>query len=444
MTLFDELAEEIGDDQYREWKARVLDAKEEIASFVAQHQPGRGAEVLDWFQGSFNFCLQIMYNDGTPDAVIRFPGPGHTTFRDEKTINEVQVIQFLQENTTIPVPRLISWGLTEDSPQHFGPFIISEFVEGVHLSDILRDPADKKQLWLNPQIDGRVLETVYGQIADIMLQLYNFNFEHIGAISKDSSTGLWSVTRRPLTYSMNELATTAFYPVDKYPTAPFVSAREYFHSLMYEHETHLWTQRNLCGSPTEARNRYISRHLFAQSVDKYCTNDRGPFKLFCDDFRPQNILVDPTTLRIKAVLDLEFTNAMPSQYASEPPWWLLLVGPDSYVLRGRTIEEFMDAYGPRLEHFLQAMQRVEQTRTEPDGEKLLSSLMRESWVTKRFWFNYAIRKPFDVEVLFDNCLKEGDAGVELLDEQTRAGLEPFVEMKMEQLKAHDKECAETL
>jgi hypothetical protein len=321
--------------------------------------------------------------------------------------------------------------------------MISEFVEGVHLSDILRDPANTKQLYLNPQIDGDTLDTVFSQIADLMLQLYEFNFDHIGAISKDLS-GSWSVTGRPLTYSMNELATTAFYPVDTFPTTPFQSASEYFRCLVSEQKTHLWTQRNLCGSPIEAHDRYVSRYLFAQSVDKYCLNDHGPFKLFCDDFRPQNILVDPITLRIKAVLDLEFTNAMPSQYASEPHWWLLLAGPDSYLLRRRTMTEFIEAYEPRLEQFLRAMERVETARPNLDSEKPLSSLMRESWATKRFWFNYAARKPFDVEVLFDSCLNEGNAGVESLDEEARAGLESFVGMKMEQLKAYDEECAESL
>lgn len=444
MTLFDGLAEKLGEDQWDEWKTRVLNAKEEIAAFVASRRPGRGAEVLDWFQGSFNFCLQIMYNDGTPDAIIRFPGPGHTTFRDEKIQNEVEVIQFLQQNTTIPVPRLISWGLTEDSPQQFGPFIISDFVEGVHLSDIPQDPADARRLHLNPQIDGVILDTVYGQIAEIMLQLYGFDFDHIGAISRASLTGNWSVTRRPLTYSMNELATTVFYPVDKFPTAPFASASEYFRYLVSEHKTHLWTQRNLCGSPVEARNRYISRHLFAQSVDKHCINDSGRFKLFCDDFRPQNILVDPETLRIKAVLDLEFTNAMPSQYASEPPWWLLLVGPDSYLLRGRTIQEFVDAYELRLEQFLKAMERAEKGREGSDSEKPLSCLMRESWATKRFWFNYAMRKPFDVDEIFDSCIRDDGTSVESLDGEARARLEPFVEMKMKQLKEYKIECAKFL
>jgi hypothetical protein len=357
MTAFDEIAEKAGDDQWEEWKKQVLDARDEIALFVAYHREGGEAkEVIDWFEGSFNFCLQVTFNDRGPDAIILFPGSGHTIFREEKIANEVQIIKFLHEQTTIPIRSLISWGVAKDSPHNFGPFIISDFVEGVHLSDILRDPTDQKSLYLNPKIDERTLDIVFDQIADFMLQLFQFNFSRIGAISKNSASNTWSVTRRPLTYSINELATTTFYPVCEFPTAAFKSASDYFNSLIHEHMTHLWTQRNLCTDPKDAQERYIAHHLFAKLVDKYCINDYGPFKLFCDDFRPQNMLVDPKTLRITAVLDLEFTNAMPGQYSSEPPWWLLLAGPDSYLFRGRTMEEFLTAYEPRLEQFLQAMQ----------------------------------------------------------------------------------------
>jgi hypothetical protein len=242
MTVFDEIAEKTGDNQWEEWKKLVLDAKDEIASFVGHYRlGGKGAEVIDWFEGSFNFCLRVTFYDGGPDAIIRFPGPGHTTFREEKVTNEVQIIKFLHEQTTIPVPPLISWGLTEESPQHLGPFIISDFVEGAHLSDVLRDPADQKSLYLNPKIDEQTLDIIFDQIADIMLQLFQFNFYRIGAISKDSTSNTWSVTGRPLTYSINELATTAFYPISEFPTAAFESASDYFKSLIHEHMTHLWT-----------------------------------------------------------------------------------------------------------------------------------------------------------------------------------------------------------
>ncbi|KAF2471052.1 phosphotransferase enzyme family protein-like protein [Lindgomyces ingoldianus] len=445
MSVYDEIAEKMGDDEWCKWKEQVLNAKDEIAHFVARYRPGsQNPEVIDWMGGSFNLCLRVMFSDGGPDVMIRFPGLGHSVFRDEKTLNEVEIINFIHENTTIPVPRLLGWGLTKDSPRQLGPFIISEFVQGVSLSNILSDRTDAQKLWLNPKIDTQILDTVYEQIAGFMLQLYQFNFSSIGAISKDAASRSWSVKRRPLTYSMNELATTTFYPIDKFPTTPFNSSSDYFKSLTQSYMTHLRTQRNFCTNPKAAEELYVSRHLFTQLVPKYSINDRGPFKLFCDDFRCQNMLVDPKTLRITAVLDLEFTNAMPEQYASESPWWLLLVGPEAYLSRGRTMAEFKAAYEPRLEQFLRAMQRAERAKGLAINERSLSSLMLESWQTNRFWFNFAARKPIDVEVLFDNCLNEDGAGLESLDKDARAGLSPFVKMKMEQVRAYDRDCKQLL
>lgn len=445
MSVYDEIAEKMGDDEWGKWKSQVLNAKDEIAHFVARYRPrNQTPEVIDWMEGSFNLCLRVMFNDGGPDAMIRFPGLGHSAFRDEKTLNEVEIINFIHENTTIPVPRLLGWGLTKDSPRQLGPFIISEFVQGVSLCSILSDPTDPQTLWLDPKIDTQILDTVYEQIADFMLQLYQFNFSSIGAISKDASLGTWSVKRRPLTYSMNELTTSTFYPPDEFPTTPFSSSTDYFKSLTKSYMTHIRTQRNYCANPKAAKDLYISRHLFTQLIPKYSINNRGPFKLFCDDLRCQNMLVDPKTLRITAVLDLEFTNAMPGQFASESPWWLLLVGPEAYLFRGRTTEEFKAAYEPRLEQFLRAMQRVERTKGLAINDRSLSNRMLESWKTNRFWFNFAARRPIDVEALFDNCLKDDGAGLESLDEDIRAGLGPFIEMKMEQLKAYDKDCKQLL
>src|SRR4051812_3198655 len=100
MTVFDEIAEKTDDDQREAWKKRVLGTTDEIAAFVALRRPGGEAkEVIDWFEGSFNFCLQITFTDGGPDSIIRFAKPGHTTLRDEKVTNEVQIIKFLHEQT---------------------------------------------------------------------------------------------------------------------------------------------------------------------------------------------------------------------------------------------------------------------------------------------------------------------------------------------------------
>ncbi len=450
MTSCDEIAAEKSEAEWMSWKDKVLESKYEIVKFVARCRKGGDAErIVHYYGGSFNVCIHIRFKDAGPDAIIRFAKPGLTAFRDEKVEKEVQVMKFLSKHTKIPVPRLISWGSTADSPRQLGPYIIMDYVEGSHLSDVLKKPTpDKQETYiLNPDIDDRTLDIVYRQIADFMLQLYEFDFTHIGSISENCcGSNTWSVTGRPLTYNMNELAISTGYPIDRFPKEPLASANEYFRALAEQHLIHLSTQRNLTTNPEDARRRYIARHLFAQLAASNQVHNSSPFKLFCDDLRPANILVDKETLKITAVLDLEYTNAMPAQFAHSPPWWLLLTGPDIWLEQGHTMEEFITRYQPRLEQFLRALEHVEEEKTNqrPQSAQRLSSLMRDSWESGDFWFNFAARKSLDVDAIFYTQLDRlnfgGSARIDdLLDEGLRAGIESFVEMKMEQWDAYDKE-----
>lgn len=406
-TYFDEIAETNGDDECRAWLNKVFDSKAELLNFVASRlKKGETGKYVGFLKGSFNFSFRFSFGNGQ-DAIIRFPKPGHTAFRDEKVANEVQIMAYLSRNTTIPIPRVHSWGLTAESPQNFGPFIIMDFVDGVLLSTVLKQPTENDQegVILNPSIDNATLDMIYHQIANYMLQLAQLTFNRIGAISMDHVSNTWSDTRRPLTYNMNELATVAGYPDDQHPTAPFVCASDYLMSVANEHLTHLWTQRNLADDPEIAQKRFIARHRFAQLAPEYCIEDAGPFIPFCDDMRPSNMLVNPETLRITAMLDLEFTNAMPAQFTYDPPWWLLLSGPEMWLDRC-AMEEFLALYEPRMGRFLQALERKEEESTlmrkQSSGPRL-STLMRDSWRTGRFWFNYAARKSFEVDAIYWPC-----------------------------------------
>lgn len=103
MTVFDELAETEGDNEYRAWLSKLIDAKQDIVGFVASRRQGNPAgEFGGYLKGSFNLSLIVRFSDGGPKAVIRFPKPGHTAtaFRDEKVRNEVQFLKFLARKTT--------------------------------------------------------------------------------------------------------------------------------------------------------------------------------------------------------------------------------------------------------------------------------------------------------------------------------------------------------
>lgn len=140
---------------------------------------------------------------------------------------------------------------------------------------------------------------------------------------------------------------------------------------------HLWTQRNITDDPDDARRRYIARHQFKQLTTRYCIDDAGPFKPFCDDVQPSNMLIDPETLEITAVLDIEFSNVTPAQFAYDPPWWPLLLGPDMW-LEYLTMKD-LALYELRLDQFLRILEQVERKSVsagDQPGEPYRSTRMR--------------------------------------------------------------------
>lgn len=79
---------------------------------------------------------------------------------------------------------------------------------------------------LNPQIFEERLESVYGQMADIRLQLSKHTFGEIGCISRadddddDDFNDLWVTKYRPLTLNMNELVHLGDFPPHLLPQGP--------------------------------------------------------------------------------------------------------------------------------------------------------------------------------------------------------------------------------
>ncbi|KAJ8071710.1 hypothetical protein OCU04_002026 [Sclerotinia nivalis] len=97
---------------------------------------------------------------------------------------------------------------------------------------------------------------------------------------------------------------------------------------------------------------------------KYST---GPFRLFCEDFRPSNIIANTEPFRINAVIDLEFTYDAPAAFTYSAPWWILLQNPEEWELYPK--DAFLPRYKPRLRLFLEALREVEEEQIK--SEKLL-------------------------------------------------------------------------
>lgn len=111
MTVFDEIAETGGDNEWKAWLEKVFSLREEIVSFTSSRLgEGGNGQFVRYLRGSFNLSLCIVFGDGRRNVIIRFPKPGHiaVALMDEKVKSEVQFMKYLTEKTTIPLPRVLS------------------------------------------------------------------------------------------------------------------------------------------------------------------------------------------------------------------------------------------------------------------------------------------------------------------------------------------------
>ncbi|KZL78142.1 phosphotransferase enzyme family protein [Colletotrichum tofieldiae] len=146
------------------------------------------------------------------------------------------------------------------------------------------------------------------------------------------------------------------------------------------------------------------------------------------------MLVNPETLRISAVLNFEFTNAMPAQFANN----LLLQQPAVWISEGKT-QEFLTLFQPRKEQFIHAMERAEAKSPLATEEISLSARMQDSWDSGRFWFNLASRSSFDIDEIYWEVLHKDNLGEALLDSATLGEKEAFLRRKKAQFDAYRSE-----
>ncbi|KAJ6440186.1 phosphotransferase family protein [Purpureocillium lavendulum] len=424
----------------------------EIAAFVTKHR--KGGRPMKFFPpkcGAFNFHYRIQYSDGK-SAIIRFPLPGYFNVAEEKVLAEVATMRYIADHTTIPVPFILHYGMTDESPRGLGPFIVMEYIDhSGDVTDVLCTPgrASEEKPVLDPAIDEAKLEYMCEQIADIMIQLATCNFSTIGCLGMrdcdDNSEP--DVASRPLSFNISQLGEVGGVPHFELPetSRTFSTSSAYYSALADMHLQQLSYQRNQAvRSADDCRRKYIARQLFRKAAVEHriaCPDtDAGPFKLWCDDLRPANILVDASH-RIVGVIDWEFTYAAPAEFTYAPPWWLLLIMPEEWP---EGLDDWAAKYEPRLDTFLRAMETKEREFMQQgriDQSQALSAKMRRSWETGDFWLAYAARKSWAFDGIFWRTLDRRffrDGGGDLkrrLDllplEQVNA-IEGFVERKMQE------------
>lgn len=402
---------------------------------LAEHHAQRIAKsACPWKDGSLNVCYRVKFDEG-PDAIVRFAALGRTIFRAEKVEDEVTVLQYLRQNISIPVPEVIGSG-----DCWAGPYIVMTFMEGQMLSLAMKDPDVEDRQVLNPQISESSLRACYKGMAKFLLELYKPEFPRIGSLKNEN--GEFAVAKRPFTYNMNQLSTWANLPRDELPDRTFESTSDYFESLANQHMSHFKHQRNnAVVDEADCRKKFIARCLFRKIVREFPFEDnKGPFRLYCDDFRPSNMLFDVDEICIGAAIDWEFTYSAPAEFSYVAPWWLLVQNPEDWE---SDLEEFLKRYAPRFDLYLEALRMAESEMLENgslEESQRLSTRMVLSLDNGLFWLCTAARysSMFDkiywafIDEKYFGALGTVEDRVQHLNQEERDELDGIYEMKMEQ------------
>ncbi|KAK8141863.1 hypothetical protein G3M48_009768 [Beauveria asiatica] len=308
-----------------------------------------------------------------------------------------------------------------------------EYIQGNMMSGYLRDP-NKQEFSLRPDLHPRVLERAYHRMADVLLELSKPEFPLIGGLLR-SEDGSFIVGKRPLTFNMNRISQFSNIALSVFKDSTFESASDYFEELARQHMKQLELQKNdAIVDGADCRKKYVARCLFRRLsrnlCDKQCT---GPFRLFCDDLSPRNIIVDPSTLTVAGVVDWEFTYVAPAEFTYAAPWWLLLETPEDWEA---DLDDFLARYEPKFKVFIQALKEceIEKIRCGSLQESgRISTIMETSLSSGLFWVCLASRHSALFDEIYWKFLDPKFFGTFENMEQRISLLHPDEQVEMEQL-----------
>ncbi|KAJ5860747.1 uncharacterized protein N7529_008057 [Penicillium soppii] len=436
----DKVKTKLHDTQTASWIKTATTSSKAICTLAGRYRGRPDCWLRSLHRGTHNFSWRLHWDDGGEDWLIRFPLPGKT-MSDAKVVHEVIAMQYVAANTDIPVPRVVAHGTANENPTGLGPFVIMTWVEGRTVADIIAETG-------LGDVDPKVLRVLYTRMAEVLLHLWSLEFDMIGNLGSGESG--FCISGSPWTREMNELVRAYGIDIGVFGTGVYHSSTDYVASLLGLQSVQLEQQRNSVYDAADCRMKYATRHLMKALALKFINrpDNHGPFKLFCDEFGPGNVLLDDQ-FRVTGVIDWEFCYAAPAQFAGSIPSWLLLQRPHD-ILNDQGADAFLSAFMPKADLFLECLEWIEQQNETQTTSNRLSVRMRQSIQDKSAWFILACRNFLAVDTLYWELLDDfcWGAGVSI-EERVRQftasddGMlrvrERFVRRKILQLRDYQKE-----
>ncbi|KAK8093765.1 hypothetical protein PG997_000450 [Apiospora hydei] len=446
----DHLAWDRNDDTYDTAIAHIQETSiSRITNFAGKIYGKPVSLVNKVTAGGFNVLYPLRAEGSSTSVILRMPLPNLYAFPTETKLAETATTTYLVEQTQLPVPSVYHHGI---DPK-FGSFMILQDLQSQRdMSDALGGPQEdpSERPILDPEIPVDRLRTLYLKLARCVVQLAHPTFPRIGALS-ETRPRVYDVSERPITLNMNNMVQMSNIPRSIFPPkgTTYATADEWYVQLAeMQLATLLFQHNDIVSSEDDCRTKYVARQLFRRlakqgrlssfgfaedtwSARSQCAGTRatlpmpsgsGSFRLWGEDFRPANILVnEEADEEILGVIDWEFAYVAPTQFALDPPWWLLLEAPEKWE---DGLEDWSGHYDNRLGTWLAAMEEAEEAKDE------------KSWAFDAIYWTYLDEQFFGERTAEDDVSEEElwKTRVHLLTQEEREAMEPLVHIKMEESK----------
>ncbi|KAJ4152248.1 hypothetical protein NW754_004043 [Fusarium falciforme] len=292
--------------------------------------------------GSFNVCVFVEFETSSPERwVVRMPIPARAALIDERIETELVTMKYVAAKTTIPVPRVHAYSFTEGSPIQTA-FIMMDYIEGHTLKDLGFKKGKKWRTYTGPT---EATAKLHEQLADVYVQLRQLESPEIGALglpvidgkpSYDCDADNIRIRHRPISIEMMMQELEGMDPGTRIkPQMTFSTARSFVDALFWLAENEFDKSPDPGFDTRGQRNTLYARHHFPNFVRHNWLDsaaDKGPFVLMHGDLLMlmSNLLFD-NELNLVAVLDWEWSFAVPAQMLVPPVWlsggdlkWMLL------------------------------------------------------------------------------------------------------------------------
>ncbi|PGH10976.1 hypothetical protein AJ79_05127 [Helicocarpus griseus UAMH5409] len=248
--------------------------------------------------------------------MVRIPLLPRLAFTEEKLRGEIATMKYIAEKTTIPIPRLHGYSVTQNNILGL-PFMLVEYIEAKPLQGT---PLQK--------LDESKKTHLYSQLANIYVQLFHQLFDRIGALTLDENDGkrIFS-SNRPLNVDVNDQEVGGL-DICRHLSSKqsFASTIDYIYFIVKLIFNDFYRGRDFIHHRDDAQNYLYSIHMSQSILMEWVKPElnHGPFIPMHGDFRPSNILVDDD-FSILSVLDWEWSHTVPGQMFV-PPFWLADTG----------------------------------------------------------------------------------------------------------------------